>query len=176
MSILYVDEVKSKTTNGAVKLTDTPIFHVTKSADQTLTDATHTLITFDEITDGSNSGRTINRGGLFGSNKLTVTAATAGYYFLYTNIYWQSSDTTTGETYGYWRKNGSTKCDILYSNAQGLSDTVGVIKSAQVVDLTTGGDYVEFYVYMDVANNGTCNINQWDLNNSRTTVGGWLIG
>jgi len=175
MSILNVDEIRPKTSGHTVKMPSKPIFHVTKSADQNLTDATHTLITFDQITDGSNSGRTINVGGLFASNKLTVTTATAGYYFLYTNIYWQSSDTTTGETYGYWRKNGSTKCDILYSNAQGLSDTVGVIKSGQVVDLTTAGDYVEFYAYFDVANNGTCNINQWDTNNSRTTVGGWML-
>tara|TARA_X000000368_G_scaffold48050_1_gene34313 strand:+ start:9376 stop:9957 length:582 start_codon:yes stop_codon:yes gene_type:complete len=183
---LQVDNIKSSggTTgmtigsDGVISQPTLPIFHVTKSADQSsIANGTDTLITFDEVTDGSNGGRTINQGGLWASNKLTVTASTTGYYWIYTNLFWQSTAAINGNNYGYWKKNGSTKLDIVFSNTQGNSETTGVINAKQVVDLTTSGDYVEFYINFSMQGGGspTVTINQDSLTSQRTTVGGWKI-
>ncbi len=164
--------------DGVISQPTLPIFHVTKSADQSgIADASATLVTFDEITDGANSGRVINQGGLWASNKLTVTATTAGYYWLYTNLYWQTSGNAIGgENYGYWRKNGSTILERFYTNTQGNTDTTGVLFVNQVVDLTSSGDYVELFVYMDNQSNSTTTLNQNTVSAPRTTAGGWKIG
>lgn len=184
-SVLKVNNIQDSTGTSAMTISSAgvisqpalPIFHVTKSVDQgPIAHNTDTLITFDEVTDGSNGGRTINQGGLFGSNKLTVNANTTGYYWVYTNIYWQTSQAINGSNYGFWKKNGSINLDTLYTNSQGLSDTVGVIKSGQVVDLTTSGDYIEFWINFNQASSGTVTINQDSLTLQRTTVGGWKIG
>ena len=162
---------------GIISQPTLPIFHVTKSADQgSIVDATDTLVTFDTATDGANSGRVINQGGSWASNKLTVTAETAGYWWVYTNLYWQTSgDAITGEDYAYWRKNGSIKQDHFYTNTQASTNTTGVMFANQVVDLTTAGDYLELFVHFDVQNNGTTNLNQNTVTTARTTAGGWKI-
>ena len=60
MRILEVDEIKAKSASAAVRMPNQPVFNVTKSADQTIPDATLTLVTFDTHVDGGNSGRDIN--------------------------------------------------------------------------------------------------------------------
>ena len=164
--------------DGVISQPTLPIFHVTKSADQSgIADGAHVQVTFDTVTDGSNSGRTINRGGLFASNKLTVTASTAGYYWVYTNLFWQTNgNAISGENYGYWKKNGSELQDLFYTNTQGNTDTTGVLFVNQVIDLTTSGDYIELFVYFDNQSSSTTNINQNAVTASRTTAGGWKIG
>lgn len=164
--------------DGVISQPTLPIFHVTKSADQgSIADASATLVTFDEITDGSNGGRTINQGGLWASNKLTVTASTAGYYWVYTNLYWQTSGSAIGgNNYGYWKKNGSTNLDEFYTNTQGNTDTTGVLFVNQVVDLTSSGDYLELYIYFDNQGGSTTTLNQNTVSAPRTTAGGWKIG
>ena len=164
-------------TDGVISQPTLPIFHVTKSADQTgIADAAHVQVTFDEITDGSNGGRTINQGGLWASNKLTVTASTAGYYWVYTNLFWQTSGSAIGgNNYGYWKKNGSTNLDEFYTNTQGNTDTTGVLWVNQVVDLTTSGDYLELYIYFDNQGGSTTTLNQNSVTAARTTAGGYKI-
>lgn len=164
--------------DGVISQPTLPIFHVTKSADQSgIADAAHVQVTFDEITDGSNGGRTINQGGLWASNKLTVTASTAGYYWVYTNLFWQTSGSAIGgNNYGYWKKNGSTNLDEFYTNTQGNTDTTGVLWVNQVVDLTSSGDYLELYIYFDNQGGSTTNLNQNSVTAARTTAGGWKIG
>ncbi len=164
--------------DGVISQPTLPIFHVTKSADQSgIADAALTQVTFDEITDGANSGRVINQGGLWASNKLTVTASTAGYWWVYANLYWQTSGNAIGgENYGYWRKNGSIAQDHVYTNTQGNTDTTGVMFINQVVDLTTAGDYLELFIYMDNQSSSTTNLNQNTVSTARTTAGGWKIG
>ena len=49
---------------GVISQPNNPCFHVGKNADQTLNDGTVTVITFESITDGGESGVIINRGGL----------------------------------------------------------------------------------------------------------------
>jgi len=185
-STIGVDTIQNSTSgttgmtigsDGVISQPTLPIFHITKSADQgSIADASATLVTFDEITDGANSGRVINQGGLWASNKLTVTATTAGYYWLYTNLFWQTSgNAISGENYGYWRKNGSIIQDLFYTNTQGNTDTTGVLFVNQVVDLTTSGDYVELYIHMDNQSSSTTTLNQNTVTAARTTAGGWKI-
>ena len=161
---------------GIITPSQQPIFHVTKSADQTLTDATTTLITFDEVTDGSNGGRTINKGGLFGGNRLTVTADTVGYYWIYTVLYFQGS-TNPEDFHGYFRTNGSTTHQVVNSNS-GYASSVryGTFYNHQVVHLGTAGDYLELYMYANMASGGTMQINQNSTSIQRTNMGGWRIG
>ncbi len=159
---------------GQLTQTTNPIFNVTKSADQSsIADATATLVTFDEATDGSNGGRTINRGGLWASNKLTVTAATVGYYWVYTNLFWETTQAVGGENYGYWRKNGSDIQTYIYSNS--LKTTSGNLQASQVIHLGNAGDYIELFVYFDNTSSGTTNLNQNSLTAQRTTAGGWRL-
>tara|TARA_R100000808_G_C2145907_1_gene153774 strand:+ start:1580 stop:2086 length:507 start_codon:yes stop_codon:yes gene_type:complete len=160
---------------GQLTQTTNPIFHVTKSADQTgIADATPTLITFDEATDGSNGGRTINRGGLWASNKLTVTAATVGYYWIYASIYWETSANIDSQCYGFWKKNGSDEQQYAFTNK--IKNTSGQLLNHQIINLSSSGDYVEFYMYFDVTGGGeTSTVNQNSLTKQRTNVGGWRI-
>ena len=163
--------------DGVISQPTLPIFNVTKSADQSsIADATLTLVTFDTHVDGGNSGRDINQGGLWANDKLTVTASTAGYYWVYTNIYWESTQAVAGENYGYWRKNGSIIQTRIYANSLNTAQTSGCLQVNQVVDLTTAGDYLELFVYFDNASSGTTNLNQNTVSLPRTTAGGWKIG
>jgi len=177
MSILEVDEIKAKSASAAVRMPNQPVFNVTKSADQTIPDATLTLVTFDTHVDGGNSGRDINTHGLWANNKLTVTASTAGYYWVYTNIYWESTQDPSGENWGYWRKNGSIIQTRIYtSSLNPPAGRNGCLQVNQVVDLTTAGDYLELLVYFDNGSSGTTNFNQNTVSLPRTTAGGWLVG
>ena len=112
-SILKVNTIQDATNSntamtfsstGVISEPNRPCFHVTKSADQSISDASLTLVTFDEITDGGNSKRQINVGGGYANNKYTVTAQTTGIYFFYTNIFFQATDTIQ-DAYVYFRKN-----------------------------------------------------------------------
>lgn len=185
-SRIDVDEIRSKTTNGNLKLTPNgsglvipspgPMFHVTKNADQTLTDATTTLITFEETTDGSNGGRTINKGGLYANNKLTVTADTVGYYWIYTVLFFQGNQ-DPADFHGYFRVNGDTTHQVVYANS-GYASSVryGTFYNHQIIHLENAGDYVELYMYADMANSGTMQINFNTTSSQRTNMGGWRIG
>ena len=176
MSTIRVDEIKAKTTGGAVRMPNQPVFNVTKSVDQSIPDATLTLVTFDTHVDGGNSGRDINTHSLWASNKLTVTAATAGYWWVYTNIYWETSQDVSGENWGYWRKNGSIIQTRVYTSSLNPAARNGCLQVNQVVDLTTAGDYLELMVYFDNGSSGATNFNQNTVSLPRTTAGGYLIG
>ena len=116
-SILKVNTIQDATnsntamtisTGGVISEPNRPCFHVGKTADQTLSDGTVSTITFESITDGGDSGRVINKGGLFASNKFTVTSTTTGIYYFYTNLFGQSSGDAT-DTFVFFRKNDSTQ-------------------------------------------------------------------
>ena len=183
-SVLKVDTIQSSggttgltiNSGGIITPSQQPIFHVTKSADQSLTDATTTLITFDEVTDGSNGGRTINKGGLFANNKLTVTADTVGYYWVYCSLFFQATQ-NHADVHGYFKVNGDTTHQIVPTNAgYGNSLRWGTFQNHQVIHLPNSGDYVELYMYADIASGGTLNINQNSTSSQRTNMGGWRIG
>ena len=77
-SILKVNTIQDATNSntamtvsstGVISEPNRPCFHVTKSADQSVSDATATLVTFDTHVDGGNSKRQINVGGGYASNR-----------------------------------------------------------------------------------------------------------
>ena len=160
---------------GSLNFPNLPCFHVTKNTDQTLTDANTALVTFESVTDGSNGGRTINKGGLFASNKLTVTAATTGIYYLYCNIFFQGS-TDIGDFHMYYKINGSDTQQVVYANAgYGNSLRWGTYQNNQIINLDTAGDYVELYAYADMTSGGTMNLNHNSTSIQRTNWGGYKI-
>ena len=183
-SILGIDTIQHQSGTTAMTISNTgviaepnrPCFHVTKSSDQTISDATLTLVTFDEITDGGNSKRQINVGGGYASNKFTVTAQTTGIYFFYTNIFFQATDTIQ-DAYVYFRKNGSADIQMIQQPAgpAGSNVTSGTWQNNCLINLDTAGDYIELMIYADVSSGGTMNLNQNSLSDPRTTMGAYKV-
>ena len=172
---ISIDSSGNVTMPQSPNFTGLPCFHVTKSSDQTLTDATTALVTFESITDGSNGGRTINKGGLYANNRFTVTAATTGIYYFYCNIFFQGS-TNIGDFHMYYKKNGSDTQQVVYSNA-GWANNLrwGTYQNNQIINLDTAGDYIELYAYADMTSSGTMNLNQNSTSIQRTNMGGYKI-
>ena len=89
-SELHVDAIKHSggtsamtiSSGGVTSFPNNPCFTVSKNANQTVSDATATKITFENITDGGNSGRNINKGGLYASSRFTVTATKEDSFLL----------------------------------------------------------------------------------------------
>jgi len=162
--------------NGGTGANSMTCFHVTKSVDQHVQDDTATLITWDVITDGGNSGRQINKGGGFANNKFTVTEATKGIYFFYYQMFFQSTQNPE-DMQSYLRKNGSTIQQIVFTESgYGGDRKHGTIHGNQIVNLSTSGDYVELFVYANCASSGVTNINMNTESLQRTTFGGYRIG
>tara|TARA_R100000773_G_scaffold43556_1_gene42290 strand:- start:5222 stop:5782 length:561 start_codon:yes stop_codon:yes gene_type:complete len=183
-SILKVNTIQDATNSntaltvsstGVISEPNRPCFHVTKSADQTVSDATLTLVTFDEVTDGGNSKRLINVGGGFASNKYTVTEQTKGIYFFYLNLCFSCSDVYY-DAYVLWRKNGNTDIQLVQATFPATSGVQGgTFHNNVLINLDTSGDYVELYAYADVASGGTMNLNQNAVTQPRTDMGGFKI-
>lgn len=182
-SELHVDAIKHSggtsamtiSSNGVITEPNRPCFHVTKSADQTVNDATLTLVTFDEVTDGGNSKRLINVGGGFANNKYTVTEQTKGIYFFYLNLCFSCSDVYY-DAYVVWRKNGNTNIQLVQAVFPAASGVLGgTFHMNNLINLDTSGDYVELMAYADVANGGTMNLNQNAVTEPRTDMGGFKI-
>jgi len=162
--------------NGGTGRNSTTCFHVTKSADQEVADDTATVITWDVIADGSNSGRQINKGGGFASNKFTVTSATAGIYSFYYQMFFQSTQ-NPDDMQSYLRKNGSVIQQIVFTESGYAGNRkYGNIHGTQIVNLSSAGDYIELLVYANISSSGVTNINQNSQSLQRTTFGGYRIG
>jgi len=163
---------------GVHKLSVPTMFHVTKSQDQSLSDATATVVTFESLTDDSNGGRTINQGGLYASNALTATATTAGYYFVYISIYFEAAQNIE-EFYIYYRvtpSGGSAEThQVVYTNAgQGNNLKNGTAFNHQILKLDSG-DSLNLIAYANSASSGATNLNQNSVSIQRTNMGGWKI-
>jgi hypothetical protein len=180
-SILKVNTIQDATnsntamtisTGGVISEPNRPCFHVGKTADQTLSDGTVSTITFESITDGGDSGRVINKGGLFASNKFTVTSTTTGIYYFYTNLFGQSSGDAT-DTFVFFRKNGSTQMMSSYSNYYAGSYAF-MFQLNGLINLDTAGDYVEVRVDCDQAGGNSININ-YNAGFNRTEFGGYKV-
>ena len=157
---------------GVISQPNKPCFHVGKNADQSLTDGTVSIITFESITDGSDSGRVINKGGLFASNKFTVTSTTTGIYFFYTNLFAQSSSDGT-DTFVFFRKNGSTQMQTSYPTAT-TGNYAYMLQVQGLINLSSSGDYVEVMVDCDQQSNAALNIN-YNAGFNRTEFGGYKV-
>ena len=163
---------------GVHKLSVPTMFHVTKSADQSLSDATATVVTFESVTDDSNGGRTINQGGLYASSALTATATTAGYYFVYISIFFQAAQNIE-DFHMYYRvtpSGGSAEThQTVYTNAgQGNNLKNGTFFNHQILKLDSG-DSLNLIAYANSASSGATNLNQNSVTIQRTNMGGWKI-
>ena len=182
-SELHVDAIKHSggtsamtiSSGGVITEPNRPCFHVTKSVDQTVSDATVALVTFDTHVDGGNSKRQINVGGGYASNKFTVTAQTKGIYFFYLNLCFNTSDVYY-DAYCYWRKNGSDTIQLVQAVGPAASGVKnGTFHNNCLINLDTSGDYIELFAYADVASGGTLTLNQSALTQPRTEMGGFKV-
>ena len=180
-SILKVNTIQDATNSntamtissgGVISEPNRPCFHVSKTADQSLSDGTVSIITFESITDGGDSGRVINKGGLFASNKFTVTSTTTGIYFFYTNLLGQSSADST-DTFVFFRKNGSTQMQTSYPTAT-TGNYAYMLQVHGLINLDTSGDYVEVMVDCDQQSGEALNIN-YNADFNRTEFGGYKV-
>jgi len=175
ITAISIDSSGSVTMPQSPNFTGLPCFHVTKSTDQTLTDATTALVTFESVVDGSNGGRTINKGGLYASNRFTVTTATTGIYYFYCNIFFQSTH-DVGDFHMYYKKNGTDTQQVVYGNGGSFNtNRYGTYQNNQIINLANNGDYVELYAYADIASGGTMLLNQNSTSIQRTNLGGYKI-
>ena len=171
MSQLFVDTIDPKTSGGSVTINN-PCFHVTKNQDQTINDATIATVTFESITDGGESGTIINKGGLFASNKFTVTATTTGIYYFYYSLF-TSSSATTSDTYSYFRKNGSGQMQTVHPKFIGHSYQY-MLQNNALINLSTAGDYVEVIIDCDQNSSASLLVN-YNANYFRTEFGGYKV-
>ena len=105
---------------------NTPYFHVTKSADQSISSDSFTTVTFDsEIFDSGNA---------FASN--TFTAPSSGYYFIYSQLVWSG---TTNSDYSLNRlmKNGSPVNWVAFFQTNSSSGFGGRVISLSASDTVT---------------------------------------
>tara|TARA_B100000902_G_scaffold377934_1_gene410669 strand:- start:551 stop:1105 length:555 start_codon:yes stop_codon:yes gene_type:complete len=160
---------------GTPNFTGLPCFHVTKNTDQTLSDAVTALVTFESVTDGDNGGRTINKLGLYGNNRFTVTEATTGIYYVYCNIWFQGNQ-NVGDFHMYYKKNGTDTQQVVYANAGAFNNLrYGTYQNNQILNLSSAGDYIELYAYADMASGGQMVLNHNSVNIQRTNMGGYKV-
>ena len=171
MSQLFVDQIEPKTSGGGIVINN-PCFHVTKNQDQTINDANINIVTFESVTDGGESGTIINKGGLFASNKFTVTATTTGIYYFYYSLFTSSSGTTS-DTYSYFRKNGSGQMQTSHPMFIGHSYQY-MFQGSALINLSSAGDYVEVVIDCDQNSNASLLVN-YNANYFRTEFGGFLV-
>ena len=126
------------TLNSSMK--NTPAFLVRKSSNQTLSDDTNTLVTWDTEVYDTNSA--------FASNKFTVPSGEAGKYYLFTKMYLGAVGNSEFNTAQFrWYKNGS---DIDYNLIDCRSNPGHQFTciTSLVLDLSVG-DYIEIYAQVD---------------------------
>ena len=134
---------------------NTPAFAVTKSADQTLTDNTLTLITFDTEDFDTDSA--------FASNKFTCPSDKPGLYVFHVELFCQSSnDIGTLELDLYKTPSGGSAANIA---ATEMFDGSGVTVTAYMarvshIESMAAGDSMEVRIQSDIASNGTLLVNQ----------------
>ena len=164
-----------------------PRFHVIKSNSQNLsgnngssTPQTPQIVQFNEITNGNNNA--INADGLFASNKFTVTASTTGIYYVYFQIF---SDTTASQVflsgYGGIYKNGNfhTRSEFI-DMSNGTSGYIAngnkscIISGSALVDLSSNGDYIE--VRVTNVFNGSGTVGRISSASGRNFFGGFKLG
>lgn len=177
MSTILVNNIKDTGNNtlltsdgsGTVTLGSTfpqniPAFHIRKSSQQTISDETYTLITFD--------AEEVDTDSAFASNKFTVPSGKAGKYFIYTQMYmYGGSVDQLGECRLEIYKNGSGVPRARFqsnnsSRGNQYSPYIGMIMDLSV------GDYLEVYARGDVAS-GTINV--YGESQNVTYFGGYKI-
>lgn len=181
-SIINVDKVQSTATDGNLVVDPngtglflpnrTPCFFARLSSDQTVNDATETVVQF--------ATEDFDIGGIWDTSnyRLTVGASTLGYYHLSGFLYTDGSNAIEDQRVRI-RKNGTT-----YVETYGAAEIVGGSASgtnagmhfSAVIPLTTSGDYADVAIYADRSSSGTTRINELSSGRSRTFVSGFRVG
>jgi hypothetical protein len=150
---------------------NTPAFAVTKSADQTLTDNTLTLITFDT--------EDFDTDAAFASNKFTCPSDKPGLYVFHVELFCQSSnDIGTLELDLYKTPSGGSAANIAATEMFDGSSVTVTAYMARVshIESMAAGDSMEVRIQSDIASNGTLLVNQSNADtDNRTRFHGFRI-
>jgi len=150
----------------------TPCFFAELSADQTINDATETVVQFDnEDFDIGDIWDTTNY-------RLTVDANTVGYYHISCYLF-TSGTGGIEDQYVRLRKNGSVYVENY--NASNVNSSSASINSSSLwfstaIPLLNSGDYADVTVYGDKASGGTVLVNQISTSRTRTYISGFRLG
>ena len=149
--------------NSALKMT--PSFFVTKTSDQSITDATWTKATFDTEDYDTDSA--------FASSTFTVPSGEAGKYFFFSTVRCKASSGTMDYALFRFYKNGTSDLTPFQLNAASNQLKNSHIAGSAIYDLSVG-DYIEVHVQIS----GTSpSIGGDSGRNDRSFFGGYkLIG
>tara|TARA_R100000458_G_C8045904_1_gene95210 strand:- start:22 stop:501 length:480 start_codon:yes stop_codon:yes gene_type:complete len=151
---------------------NTPAFAVTKSADQTISDATLTTVTFDT--------EDFDTDAAFASNKFTCPSDKPGIYLFQCELFVNSSnDINTCELDLYKTPSGGSATNVA---ATELFDITGSESQASYMarishtEKMAAGDAMEVKVNSDIASNGDLTVNQSNAaTDNRTRFHGFRI-
>jgi hypothetical protein len=116
---------------------NTPAFFVSKTSDQSITDATATKATFDT--------EDFDTGSAFASSRFTVPSGEAGKYFFFSTLRCKASSGTMDYTLFRFYKNGTNDLTPFQLNAATNQLKNSHIAGSAIYDLSVG-DYIEVYV------------------------------
>jgi len=133
-TVLYGDQTYKAEPGGV----NTPIFYVTRAADQSIADNTYTKVEWD--TEG------IDTDSAFASYKFTVPAGAGGIYYFSTGIEFQDNSTQTHH-YVLFYKNGSAVSENPTGTTTGSNDTDRYWQTANMSLTLVETDYVEVFGY-----------------------------
>ncbi len=135
--------------NSAMK--NTPAFEAYLSSNQVINDNTNTKIQFDtEVYDTDNC--------YDNSSNYRFTPTTAGKYFIYSQLYLDSTAGNMRQVTSKIYKNGG---ELVFTNVNfdnNYGEGAAVTQSA-VVDLNGSSDYIEIFGNPDTVDNGTAEVN-----------------
>ena len=145
MSKLYVDEIAPKTTGGSVSIPSLSInspavaFKISPSAVNALPHGSSTILTRDTVLIDTNS--------LASTNGFTITAATAGYWWVH-NV-WRTDNFVSTRQLSYIKKNGVDAAYaevVINSNDTGRYPSISVVAVLNLVagDVIQGAAYQQY--------------------------------
>jgi len=129
--------------------TNTPAFHVHLSANQSISNATDTKVQFNsELYDTDNS--------YDNSSNYRFTPQTAGKYFIYTQVYFDTGANNNNIDYAYieTRKNGTAIMDTMFDFRDDRDGRKFAINSHIVQDFNGSSDYIEIFGSMSANQTG----------------------
>jgi len=159
---------------GATSFPNNPCFCVSSAANQTIPDNAITKVVFGNDTDGGNGGRNINKQGLYADSRFTVTSATTGIYYFWTNMLFLAGGDVS-DMYLYWYKNGVSQSLNYHNAGYGNSLRNGVINAVTMMNLDTAGDYMEVHLFANLASGTTVLDMGNDTVSSRVLMGGYKV-
>tara|TARA_R100001460_G_scaffold79054_1_gene120057 strand:- start:3369 stop:4202 length:834 start_codon:yes stop_codon:yes gene_type:complete len=144
------------TTNGSGTLsfatvggTNTPAFHAYVDSNQSISNATDTKPAFDtEIYDTDNAYDS--------SSTYRFTPQTAGKYFIYTQVYFDTGANNNNVDYAYIeiKKSGTVIIDTMFDFRDDRDGRKFAIKSSTVADMNGSSDYIEVFGSMSANQTG----------------------